>query len=172
MDLGPEHGTLTLHTGRAGAAAKVGHDLTLAVTEWSATVDPQTHLTLTADLTSLTVVRGEGGLKPLSEKDKTTILGHAADRLHAAEHPTVTVAIGGPTATTGTVEGTVTIAGQSRQVPIDIVVTDPGADPVHVVATATVLQSAFGIKPYSGLMGTLKVADAVRVEVDLRVPRA
>ena len=33
--LGPEDGTLTVHTGKGGAAAKAGHDLAIEVTRWS-----------------------------------------------------------------------------------------------------------------------------------------
>ena len=36
--LGPEHGTLSLRTGRNGAAAKAGHDLLIHATRWQATL--------------------------------------------------------------------------------------------------------------------------------------
>jgi hypothetical protein len=41
-------------------------------------------------------------------------------------------------------------------------------------ATGQVVQTAFGIKPYSGFFGALKVSDAVDVEadVDLSQPEA
>ena len=39
MRLGPENGTLTVRTGRGGAAAKAGHDLVIEVERWSATLD-------------------------------------------------------------------------------------------------------------------------------------
>ena len=38
MDYGPHNATLTVHTKRAGAAAKAGHDLTILVERWSATL--------------------------------------------------------------------------------------------------------------------------------------
>ena len=37
--LGPENGTLSVHTGRSGAAAKAGHDLLIEVDAWGATVE-------------------------------------------------------------------------------------------------------------------------------------
>ena len=38
MDYGPDNATLTVHTKRGGAAAKAGHDLTILVERWSATL--------------------------------------------------------------------------------------------------------------------------------------
>ena len=37
-------------------------------------------------------------------------------------------------------------------------------------ARAVITQTAFDLKPYSGLMGTLKVADDVVIEVEGRLP--
>ena len=36
--LGPDDGTLSVRTGRTGAAAKAGHDLLIHVTAWEATL--------------------------------------------------------------------------------------------------------------------------------------
>jgi len=36
--LGPDDGTLSLHTRRTGAAAKAGHDLLIDVTAWEGTL--------------------------------------------------------------------------------------------------------------------------------------
>ena len=43
-------------------------------------------------------------------------------------------------------------------------------DEVH--GTIPVTQSAWGIKPYRGLMGALKVRDDVEVVIDARLPAA
>ena len=61
--LGPDDATLTVRTGKAGAAAKAGHNLRIEVTSWQATLelanDPgQTALALTADARSLRVRDG------------------------------------------------------------------------------------------------------------------
>ena len=52
--LGPENGTLSVRTGRTGAAAKAGHDLLIHVGAWQATLevgeDPaQTSIALDVD---------------------------------------------------------------------------------------------------------------------------
>jgi hypothetical protein len=169
VKIGPQNGTLTLHTGRAGAAAKVGHDLTLAIGRWSLEGDPTTTMTLVAELDSLTVVKGEGGLKPLSDKDKSTIVANALETLKAKQHPTVRVTVAGVSGHSETVTGSVTIAGREAQVALTVEATE--GDPAEVLVTAVLPQSAFGIKPYSGLLGTLKVADDVGIRLKLSVPR-
>ena len=63
----------------------------------------------------------------------------------------------------GTISGTLTLAGQSA--PVRLQVTETGDDRYH--ATGTVVQSDFGIKPYRGFLGALKVRDAVQVEADV-----
>jgi len=65
-------------TGRAGAAAKAGHDLVLRVTSWEAALDvgedpADTSMELTADPTSLRVVEGTGGMQALVDVDVANI---------------------------------------------------------------------------------------------------
>jgi hypothetical protein len=94
------NGELTLLTGRQGVGSKVGHDLTIRVGRWSAqaTVDGSSvfDLRVVADLTSLEVVSGEGGLKPLTDKDRKTILSNAAESLKAGAHPELVFEAAGP----------------------------------------------------------------------------
>ena len=58
--LGPRNATLRVKTGRSGAAAKAGHNLEIEVGSWEATLEvgDSSSLELTADATSLSVVRG------------------------------------------------------------------------------------------------------------------
>ena len=68
--LGPENGTLSVRTGRIGAAAMAGHDLLLDVTAWKATLAvgedaAETSLVLEADAASLRVLRGHRGMQAL-----------------------------------------------------------------------------------------------------------
>ena len=76
--LGPENGTLSVRTGRTGAAAKAGHDLLIHVADWRATLrvgdEPaQTNIVLAANATSLRVQDGTGGMQPLEDEDKASI---------------------------------------------------------------------------------------------------
>src|SRR6185369_7464888 len=67
--------TLTVNTYKAGAAAKAGHDLEMVVERWSATLEvgPKPVLTVSADPNSFRVVKGSGGVKPLSDEEREAI---------------------------------------------------------------------------------------------------
>ena len=75
--LGPADGTLTVRTGKGGAAAKAGHNLVIEVTAWQATLDladpASAAVALTADARSLRVRSGSGGISPLGDEEKASI---------------------------------------------------------------------------------------------------
>src|SRR5690242_13213066 len=77
--LGPESAELLVHTGRAGGAAKAGHDLVIKVTSWHAVLeldpdDPaKSSVMLSADGGSLRVREGHGGMGKLDDDDKRGI---------------------------------------------------------------------------------------------------
>lgn len=168
--IGPESGTLLLHTTRQGLAAQAGHDLTIEVTRWSGTVtigdDPaDAKLDITAETGSLRVISGTGGVKPLSERDKREIVGNAGKTLGVDRFPQahfVSSAITG-NGNNGTAEGTLTLHGTDR--PLRLEITSSGDDKYR--ATGTVIQTQFGIKPYTGLFGALKLADSVSFEAEV-----
>jgi len=168
---GPAQGRITLRTSRDGLAAQAGHDLTIDIGRWSgqlAVADDSspTELRVTAELGSFVVREGSGGLKPLTDRDKREIAVTARNRLRADRYPEATF-----TATSfepgadggGIIEGMLTLAGQARSERLQIGQTGPD----RYRATATVHQTDFGIKPYSAFLGSLKVSDAVRVEVEV-----
>jgi polyisoprenoid-binding protein YceI len=171
--LGPDDGTLSVRTGRTGAAAKAGHDLVIHVTTWEATLrlgdTPQdTGLELEVDATSLHVREGTGGMQSLGDDDKADIRTTIHDdvlkgRAIAFRSTAVTAADGRLT-----VQGELTLAGTTRPLAFDLAVGDDG----RVTGTAVVKQSDWGIKPYSALFGALKVADEVRVEIDAALPQS
>lgn len=68
----------------------------------------------------------------------------------------------------GAVEGTLTLNGKSQ--PARLHLTEPQLGLYR--GSATVSQSAFGIKPYSGFFGALKLRDEVAVEVEADLNRA
>ena len=142
---GPQNATLTIHTERAGAAAKAGHDLRIEVTAWEATV-ADGKVTLTADPDSLKVIEGSGGMKTLDDDDKRNIEQTIREE----------ILLGKPIRYE---DGQLTLNGQTH--PVAATVTDAGGE-------AVITQTQWGIKPYSALFGTLKVADDVRVEGRLK----
>ncbi len=160
-------GSVLVRTGVEGAASRMGHRLVLSVQTWSATVglaagQPVT-VAFRADLTSLKVRSGSGGVTPLTPVDKQVIVRNAAKTLEVARYPEVVFT--GDVHPGYLVTGELTIHGVSRplQTPIDLA-------EGRARAAIPVVQSDFGIKAYSLMLGQLKVADEVIVELDVAVP--
>jgi len=174
-ELGPSQGTLQMHTGREGMAKKIGHDLVIEAKRWSAKVnvdgdDPtRSSATVTVDTRSLEVISGEGGAKPLSDKDRKDIKENIDKKvLKTDKFPEITFASSkveakGPDSFT--VHGNLTILGTARPATMDIALTGSKA-----TGTMNLKQSDWGIKPFSALMGALKLADALTVTVEASVP--
>ena len=199
--LGPDAGRVVISTTRAGLAARVGHDLTLDVTRWSADITvpggapaeaapaeaapgeaapaeaaPGGDLsaaTVTAelDLGSLVVREGTGGARPLSDSDRRDIestmrkiLGGSGGPATAVFRSTRVI----PAAAGGAIEGTLTLNGRSQ--PERLQLTSPA--PGRYRGTVTIVQSAFGIKPYTGFFGALKLRDEVVAEFEVDLSRA
>lgn len=157
--LGPDNGSLRIHTTRQGVAAKVGHDLDIEVGRWEATLttsDPPA-IELTADSTSLRIVDGKRGVKPLSDKDRDEIRKNIDQKILKRREVRFQ--------STGAGAGELTLAGTSRPAAFTLDVADGS-----FTGSATIIQSEWGIKPYTGLMGALKVADAVQIEVSGQLP--
>jgi polyisoprenoid-binding protein YceI len=169
--LEPENGTLSVRTGRRGAAAKAGHDLLIEVGAWGATVqidaDPQkTVLELTVDPNSLRVREGSGGMQSLGEDDKANIQQTIKDEvLRGLEIVFRSRSVESDGEGKLNVEGDLELAGGINPIEFAMTVQDDG----HVTAATVVKQTAWGMKPYSALFGTLKVADEVEVFIDGRL---
>jgi polyisoprenoid-binding protein YceI len=171
--LGPDGGSVEIRTYREGMASKVGHDLIIEVTEWEATVavatDPaQSSLELTANPRSLHVREGLRGLKPLSDKDRAEIRKTIDEKVLGGQPISFRSNRVEP-ADDGrrlSVHGDLTMAGTTRPISAELDVDPTG----RVTATLPLTQSEWGIKPYRGLMGALKVRDALDVVLDVRLP--
>jgi polyisoprenoid-binding protein YceI len=171
-ELGPNDATLTVHTGKAGAASKAGHNLRIEVTSWHATLDvgdapERTEMALTADPRSLRVREGTGGAMALGDDDKASIeqtiddevlegAGIAFRSRRVEEGPDGML----------TVEGDLDLAGNSHPVEFELVAAADG----RLSGSARIKQTDWGIKPYSALFGTLKVVDEVGVEIEGTLP--
>jgi polyisoprenoid-binding protein YceI len=169
--LGPDNATLHVKTYREGMAAKVGHDLVIEVTRWDATVDlAGGSITLRADPRSLEVREGVRGVKPLSDKDRDEIRHTIDDKILRGQPIEFrsTTARQDPASASLAVEGELTMAGTTRPVSARMDVAADG----HATGTIPLTQSAWGIKPYRGLMGALKVRDELDIVLDARLPVA
>lgn len=173
-ELGPPTATVRLRTYRQGLAAKAGHDLVLEATAWHGQLvvpeapDGAVAVAAEIDLRSLVVIEGSGGVKPLTDSDKDEIRATMQKPLRTADHPTATfrsseVRLEGDRAT---IWGELSLAGQTH--PIELAVRREGGG--KLVAHTIVLQTAWGIKPYTGLLGALKLRDAVDVDISLPLP--
>jgi polyisoprenoid-binding protein YceI len=170
--LGPENASLQVKTYREGMAARAGHDLVIDVTRWEGSVaiapDPESStIELTADPRSLEVREGLGGVRPLTDKDRTEIRGTIDDKLLRGQpiefrSSAVRPADGGERLT---VEGELTMAGRTQPVTAQLEVDAQD----RVRGTIALRQSDWGIKPYRGLMGALKVRDELEIVVDARL---
>jgi polyisoprenoid-binding protein YceI len=173
---GAENGRITLRTYRDGLVAQVGHDLIIDATRWSGELvvaddTSPSSLQVKVDLGALVVRAGTGGIKPLTDRDKREIAVSARKVLSADRYPEATFTATGfepAAAGGGVIAGTLALAGQSRPQRLNVSQTAPGV--YH--ATTTIRQTDFGIRPYSAFLGSLKVADAVEVEVDLDLSQA
>jgi hypothetical protein len=180
--LGPDTGRVVIKTGRAGLAAKAGHDLTIEVTRWSAQVDVPAEgdggaaaATVSADfdLGSLEVREGTGGAMPLTDRDRIQIKKQIGGILGGgtasfASSRVIPSGSSGSASSRGAIEGTVTLNGKTQ--PARLQVTDSGSGRYR--GSATLTQTAFGIKPYTGFFGALKLRDEVGVEVEVDLAKA
>ncbi len=157
--IGPSNGSLKVKTGKEGAAAKMGHNLTLAVNSWEATVEggDSPSIKLTADPSSVEVASGEGGAKPLGDKDKADIKKGIDKKVLGSSQITFTSS----EVTDSQAKGDLSIAGSSSQVSVPISVSGD-----KISGSMTLSQKDFGIKQYSAMMGALKVTDQVTVEFE------
>jgi hypothetical protein len=165
--LGPADAKLLVHTRKAGAAAVAGHNLLIEVGAWTATLTlgDEPALELTADPRSFKVIEGTGGIQTLGEDDKANI----------TQTIDAEVLKGGPIEFRSTrieqsngrlrVEGELNLLGTRRPLTFEVTIGDDG----RLAGEATFKQSDWGIKPYSALFGTLKVADELKVAIDGRL---
>jgi polyisoprenoid-binding protein YceI len=169
--LGTDRGRIVLHTFRDGLASQAGHDLTIEAGRWSGELTVNDDLTpaglqVRIDMGSLIVRAGSGGIKPLTDRDRREIGVTARKVLAADRNPEAvfTAAKFQPgDAGGGVISGTLSLAGTSR--PLQLQVSQDGAGQYR--ATTSIAQTDFGIKPYSGFLGALKVRDTVEVEAEV-----
>ena len=155
-----------VETGRSGAAAKAGHDLTIDVQSWEATLEvgDSSSLQLSADPTSLHVREGKGGLQALGDDDKADIR-KTIDK-DVLKQKAIAFTSSSVETTDGglTVSGDLEMGGKTNAITFDLSESDG-----TLSGDATVKQTDWKIKPYSALFGALKVNDEVKVVVEAKL---
>ena len=161
-------GEVLIRTEVAGRAARLGHRLTIAVNSWHASVSwaegSPTGVKFVAEVDSLEVLRGSGGLKSLSGPEKALARTNALGSLSVKTAPRITFLADQIHASdTGyLLTGMLTIRQRERPCTIDLRVTDLGAC-WRMSCSAVVRQSEYGVRPYSLMLGAIRVADDVTV---------
>jgi polyisoprenoid-binding protein YceI len=162
--IGPDNSKVMVKTFRQGMAAAIGHDLTLEPARWSGEITVEaTSVSVTAriEVASLEVTNATGGAKPLSDGDRRQIHTNLIKTLDADRHREITFS--GETSSPDHLTGTLDLAGASRPITLAVKVDGYGA-----LATATIRQGDFGIKPFSAFFGALKLKDEVELEINAR----
>ncbi|MFN8102784.1 MAG: YceI family protein [Mycobacterium sp.] len=166
-------GELTVKTGVAGRAARMGHRLTLRMDSWRIAVTwkgkTPVAAELVVDVDSLQVQHGEGGVTPLSGPEKGVARGNGLKTLDSKRFPTIEYRPDSIESTAGgyRLSGPLTIHGVSKPTTVDVTVS-PDGDSWQLTCSAEVRQTDFKIKPFSMMMGTMKVDDVVTVALDAR----
>ena len=157
-----------MKTGKAGLFGFAGHTHVIRARAVSGRLvyhlgKPTSFLRLTVPTDSLEVLT-----PPDTAEIRRVTKAMRTEVLHVDQHPEMTFTAESLTAKSGKMEMplTVTMEGVTRTLPVTADVTI-GPDSIRAQGTFNVKQTDFGIKPYSGGGGTVKVADRVTFCFDL-----
>lgn len=167
--LGPSNGAVRIRTGREGVAARVGHDLVIGFGQWSGSVrvgpegGEDVSVEVLVEVGSFAVLSGTGGVSELTEADRADIRKNALKVLEADRHPRIEFRSTVVRPGSGLLDGDLTIAGRTGPITVRVVESNPGA----YRAAGRMKQSDLGIKPYRAMLGALRLADEVEIEVEV-----
>jgi polyisoprenoid-binding protein YceI len=166
---------LEVKTGKAGLFGFAGHSHVIRARSFSGEVvyypkaPASSHLQITVETDSLEVLT-----PPDTAEIRKVTAAMRADVLHTDQYHEIRLVSKevAPTAHGFHIVGALTLVGQTRDVPVDLVV-KLAADTLRAEGTFSIKQTEFGIKPYSGgPAGTVKVADRVTFTIDAVAVRA
>ncbi len=171
--MGSDTGRMLVHTYRVGLGSRAGHDLAIEVASWRGTAAvgadaAASSVVVTVDVESLEVREGRGGVKPLTNADLADIRKTIQEKvLDTVRYPLIafrsTAVRGSPQDLS--VDGQLTIRDVMHPITVRGSLEESSDEP-HLQATAQVVQSEWGIKPYSALLGALRLRDAVDITID------
>lgn len=164
-------GTVHVFTYKDGVLARFAHDLRLTLARFSITLAGR-EVRATFDPSSLKVdgvvkgARVDAGV--LSEKDRRDVMENLERHvLRWRSHPEITYAgrlTTGPGATF-TLKGTLTLVGRSGPLEVKL-----RRHERRVVGEASLLQTRWGIQPFSAMMGAIKIKNPVDVRFEIPLP--
>lgn len=158
-----------VHTTKAGVFGFAGHSHVVRARAFTGSVqyNPEapssSRLEIVIPTDSLEVLTppDTAEIRKVTETMRTQVL-------HVDQYPEIrfTATTATPTATGFHLDGELTMAGQTRPVPVEVTV-EIGPDTLHARGTFSVKQTDFGIKPFSGgPAGTVKVGNRVDFDFD------
>lgn len=171
--IGHESGRLMVRTGRTGLGSRAGHDLVIEATSWNGRVSvnraepARSSVIVEVGAASLEVREGTGGVKPLTDSDRAQIRHNIHETLRPSQHPTIAFRSASVRTTDHEVivDGDLTIMGVTQHAAVRAAVSEQG----RVRGGTTVIQSEWGIKPYSAFLGALRLADKVEIEFEAQL---
>jgi polyisoprenoid-binding protein YceI len=114
-------------------------------------------------------VAATGGAKAVTDKDKNDIKKNIAGLLGNNSITFQSTSVKARDENSVTVMGNLSIASQTRQVTLDLRLQPDGGN-ARLTGKVPIVQSSFGVKPFTAMMGALKVRDEVEVELDVKLP--
>jgi polyisoprenoid-binding protein YceI len=177
--ISPSCGSLEVDVFKEGIASALGHDLTLEARRWSGvvTIHPVEELVarveVQVDAGSLQVKSPAA----LSDSDRSEILQNIERKvLVTAHHPEIRfrsmgIAPAAPGGGPGSfrLRGELALAGKSR--PVELLARcRPTPEELQLEGLLELFQSDFGIRPFRGPLGVLRVKDAVRIRWNVVLP--
>jgi polyisoprenoid-binding protein YceI len=168
---------------KRGVASAFAHDHVVQAREISGTalLDPddpaRSRAEVTVSVTGLFPdaddLRGQVGLpNTLSDRQRDTILGHIRSeaQLWVEKHDRIVFSATAFDGALGDVQvaGEFTLRGVTRTTTVPLTLAREG-DGYRATGTFRILQSDYGYRPYSGVLGTVRTKDEVDIVLDVRL---
>lgn len=168
----PHNADCRVFTFKEGALSALAHDLEIGVGRFTIDIADDLAIDATFDARSLTVLHAikDGQPHDVADGDKRKIEKNLADDvLDARRYPEIRFQAGAatPAGDGFTIAGTLSLHGKTRPLEIRTRLVNG-----KQVAEVTLHQPDFGIKPFSAMLGTLKIKPDVKVRLSLAWPPA
>jgi polyisoprenoid-binding protein YceI len=165
-----QNAEVSVFTFKEGLLSAVAHDLKLKVGSFHIDVaDDRSRIEATFDPRSIRVacamIDGRESPSTLSDKDKTKIEGNiTSDVIPVGKHPEVRFQSSSlrEDGDVWVARGSLTLAGKTRDIDVR-----GRKDGERVIAEVVIHQPDFGIKPYSAMLGTLKIQADIKVRISI-----
>ena len=156
--------TMKIHVSKSGLFSAFGHNHEVEAPIESGTVElsPSQSVQLRFDARKLRVLDPDQKASERAEVQETMLGLKVLDSTRFPEISFQSTVVEKAGADHWTVQGNLTLHGQSRHVVVDVTQKNG-----HYLGTATFKQTAFGIEPVSAGGGSVKVKDELKIEFDI-----